>query len=214
MAELILASASPRRKELMAQIGLSFEIITSSSDELITKDNPCEIVMELANGKAEDVYKKENVMQNRPEAVVIGADTIVVLDDAILGKPRDKAHAIEMISSLQGRSHQVYTGVSFVYTVDGEMKQYSFYEKTDVHVFPMNEAEILGYVETKNPQKSGAVSKWDSKSPQFDCEDKAGSYGIQGPFAAYIEGINGDYNNVVGLPVARVYHELKRLNFI
>ena len=196
MAELILASASPRRKELMAQIGLSFEIITSSSDELITKENPCEIVMELANGKAEDVYKKENVMQNRPEAVVIGADTIVVLDDAILGKPRDKAHAIEMISSLQGRSHQVYTGVSFVYTVDGEMKQYSFYEKTDVKVFSMSEEEIMGYVSLKDPY------------------DKAGSYGIQGPFAAYIEGINGDYNNVVGLPVARVYHELKRLNFI
>ena len=196
MAELILASASPRRKELMAQIGLSFEIITSSSDELITKENPCEIVMELANGKAVDVYKKENVMQNRPEAVVIGADTIVVLDDAILGKPRDKAHAIEMISSLQGRSHQVYTGVSFVYTVDGEMKQYSFYEKTDVKVFSMSEEEIMGYVSLKDPY------------------DKAGSYGIQGPFAAYIEGINGDYNNVVGLPVARVYHELKRLNFI
>lgn len=196
MAELILASASPRRKELMAQIGLSFEIITSSSDELITKENPCEIVMELANGKAEDVYKKENVMQNRPEAVVIGADTIVVLDDAILGKPRDKAHAIEMISSLQGRSHQVYTGVSFVYTFDGEMKQYSFYEKTDVKVFSMSEEEIMGYVSLKDPY------------------DKAGSYGIQGPFAAYIEGINGDYNNVVGLPVARVYHELKRLNFI
>lgn len=196
MAELILASASPRRKELMAQIGLSFEIITSSSDELITKENPCEIVMELANGKAEDVYKKENVMQNRPEAVIIGADTIVVLDDAILGKPRDKAHAIEMISSLQGRSHQVYTGVSFVYTVDGEMKQYSFYEKTDVKVFSMSEEEIMGYVSLKDPY------------------DKAGSYGIQGPFAAYIEGINGDYNNVVGLPVARVYHELKRLNFI
>lgn len=196
MAELILASASPRRKELMAQIGLSFEIITSNSEEVITKDNPCEIVMELANGKAEDVYKKENVMQNRPEAVVIGADTIVVLDDAILGKPRDKAHAIEMISSLQGRSHQVYTGVSFVYTVDGEMKQYSFYEKTDVKVFSMSEEEIMGYVSLKDPY------------------DKAGSYGIQGPFAAYIEGINGDYNNVVGLPVARVYHELKRLNFI
>ena len=195
MAELILASASPRRKELMAQIGLSFEIITSSSDELITKENPCEIVMELANGKAEDVYKKENVMQNRPEAVVIGADTIVVLDDAILGKPRDKAHAIEMISSLQGRSHQVYTGVSFVYTVDGEMKQYSFYEKTDVSMYEMTEEEIRRYVDSGEPM------------------DKAGSYGIQGKCAIHIRAIEGDYNNVVGLPVARVDQELTRLGF-
>jgi len=185
----ILASASPRRKELLEQIGLSFQVITGDTEEIITKDKPGEIVMELATVKAESIFK------NNTKAVVLGADTIVALDDEILGKPANQDEAYKMIKNIQGRKHAVYTGVCLVYTEAGEKKISCFYEKTDVEVYSMDEAEIMAYISTIEPY------------------DKAGGYGIQGPFAAYIKGIEGDYNNVVGLPVGRVYQELKKINY-
>ena len=205
--KIILASASPRRRELLSQIGMEFEVITSSSDEIITKEIPCEIVMELAEGKAREVYEnsvsagkvcedyeKVNGALESDGIVVIGADTIVVHNGRIMGKPADENDAIAMLTELCGDIHQVYTGVAFFWNEDGRTRKHTFYECTDVHVASATEDEIKAYVATKDPM------------------DKAGAYGIQGRFAAFIEKINGDYNNVVGLPVGRVYRELKSKN--
>ena len=190
MESIILASASPRRKELLTQIGIEYEVIPSKTEEIITSSIPAEIVMELAKQKAEDVARQVNV----PGKIVLGADTLVAFDDNVMGKPSDKEEALAMISMLENATHQVYTGVSLSYLKEnGEVCSHVFYEKTDVFVYPMSKKEILAYVETG------------------DCMDKAGSYGIQGAFAAFIKGIKGDYNNVVGLPVGRVYQELKNI---
>ena len=190
MESIILASASPRRKELLSQIGIEYEIIPSNTEEIITSTIPSDIVMELAKQKAEDVVR--NV--NKPGKIVLGADTIVAFDNKVMGKPVNEEDAFSMISSLANATHQVYTGVSLSYLKkDGEIYSHVFFEKTDVVVYPMTKEEIWDYIETK------------------DCMDKAGSYGIQGAFAAFIKGINGDYNNVVGLPVGRVYQELKNI---
>lgn len=186
--EIILASASPRRKELLAQIGLPFTVRVSGVEEVITKTTPEEIVMELSAQKAADV--KANAGK---DSVVIGADTIVAYSDEngtrILGKPKNEEDAFSMLQLLQGKAHQVYTGV----TICAGEETRTFYEKTQVQVFPMSEEEIRAYIHTGEPM------------------DKAGAYGIQGRFAAFVKGIEGDYNNVVGLPVGRVYQELKKL---
>ena len=190
MESIILASASPRRKELLSQIGIEYEVIPSNTEEIITSTVPAEIVMELAKQKAEDVVRKVN----QTGKVVLGADTIVAFDNKVMGKPVNEEDAFSMISLLENATHQVYTGVSLSYLKqDGEICSHVFYEKTDVVVYPMTKEEILSYIETK------------------DCMDKAGSYGIQGAFAAFIKGIDGDYNNVVGLPIGRVYQELKNI---
>ena len=190
MESIILASASPRRKELLSQIGIAYEVIPSNTEEIITSTVPCEIVMELAKQKAEDVVGKVK----KPGKIVLGADTIVAFGDKVMGKPSDKEEAFIMISMLENDTHQVYTGVSLSYLgTNGEICSHVFYEKTDVFVYPMSKEEIFSYIETG------------------DCMDKAGSYGIQGAFAAFIKGIKGDYNNVVGLPVGRVYQELKNI---
>ena len=190
MESIILASASPRRKELLSQIGIEYEVIPSNTEEIITSTIPSDIVMELAKQKAEDVVR--NV--NKPGKIVLGADTIVAFENKVMGKPANEEDAFSMISSLANATHQVYTGVSLSYLKkDGEICSHVFFEKTNVVVYPMTEEEIWDYIETK------------------DCMDKAGSYGIQGAFASFIKGINGDYNNVVGLPVGRVYQELKNI---
>ncbi len=183
MNKIVLASASPRRKELLTQIGLSFEVVTSNVEEIITKQIPYEIVMELSAQKALDVQQKVG-----KDAIVIGADTIVALGNEIMGKPTNEDDAFRMLNKLQGNTHQVYTGV----TLCVGKKVTSFYEKTSVHVYEMSEQEMWSYIKTGEPM------------------DKAGAYGIQGRFAAYVKGIEGDYNNVVGLPVARVYQELRK----
>lgn len=190
----ILASASPRRRELLAQAGISFEVIPSSVEEKITKTVPCDIVMELASQKAEDVYQRvccsEKEIAAKEDLTVIGADTIVVYRDEILGKPADKTEAYDMLSLLADRTHQVYTGVSLIIRRNGKESHRTFYEKTDVTLYPVAGEDLHTYVE------SG------------DSFDKAGAYGIQGPFAIHVKGINGDYNNVVGLPIGRLYQEL------
>ncbi len=195
MKQIILASGSPRRRELMAQIGLAIEVIPSHKEEVVTEDTPERIVKALSNQKAEDIWTQNP--DRHATCVVIGADTIVVRDGEVLGKPKDEADAIHMLHSLQGRSHQVYTGVT-IYFLDeeGAPQSYSFAVETDVNVYPMTDEEIRAYVDSKDPM------------------DKAGAYGIQGAFAAYIRSITGEYNNVVGLPVGRLYQELKAFDLI
>ncbi len=185
---LVLASASPRRKELLAQIGITPEIVPSTIEEKITTSMPEEAVMELSRQKAKDVASR---MQ--PGTYVIGADTVVAAGGEILGKPVSHEDAYRMISLMEGRTHQVYTGVTLVYCGDRGNKVRTFVEKTDVHLYPMSDGEIRAYADSADPM------------------DKAGAYGIQGIFAAFIKGIDGDYNNVVGLPVGRVYQEIKQM---
>lgn len=208
MDSIILASASPRRRELLSQIGIEYEVIPSKKEEVITSTVPSDIVMELAKQKAEDIVMRVK----QPGKLVLGADTIVALNGEVMGKPADEADAFSMISRLQNNTHQVYTGVSLsCMKEDGTILSHVFYEETLVSVYPMAEEEIWKYIRTKSFSNNSKVSKWDADREPYECEDKAGAYGIQGPFAAYIRGINGDYNNVVGLPVGRVYQELKKL---
>lgn len=190
--QIILASASPRRKELLAQIGVEFQVRVSQKEETYTSTVPEEIVKELALGKAENVASE---LERSPAGiVVIGADTIVVQEGRILGKPADQEDAFAMLSSLQGREHQVYTGTALlIYSEDGSVERISHAVCTKVYVNPMTEREIREYIATGEPM------------------DKAGAYGIQGRFAAYIDRIDGDYYNVVGLPVSYLYRQLKKV---
>ncbi|HJC91333.1 MAG TPA: septum formation protein Maf [Candidatus Mediterraneibacter excrementigallinarum] len=200
--KIILGSASPRRRELLAQIGAEFEIRVSEKEEIYHSEKPEEIVCELALMKAENVASELSEAE-RAGDVVLGADTVVVLDGKILGKPSDEEEAARMLSALQGRSHEVYTGVAVLeYAESGEgavpggwklEKKENYAVETRVYVNPMTEQEILEYIVTGDPM------------------DKAGAYGIQGRFAAYIDRIEGDYYNVVGLPVSRVYRTLKEM---
>lgn len=185
MKNVILGSGSPRRRELLEQANLPFEVIVSDAPEVITKEEPEAAVQELAALKAKAVAK-----QTQKEGLIIGADTIVVLDGKILGKPSDEKEAASMLKALQGRSHQVYTGVALICKEQGEQSLRTFYEKTEVTMYPMSDQEITEYVATGEPM------------------DKAGAYGIQGRAGIYVKGICGDYNNVVGLPIARLYHEI------
>lgn len=189
--EIILASASPRRKELLEQIGLNFQIKVSDVEEKITRTKPSEIVEELSGQKAEAVLRS---LPAEGEVLVIGADTIVACKNRILGKPAGRKDAVEMLSTLQGGTHEVYTGVTLLHrgaSKGAEVERKTFHEVTRVHFYSMTEGEVGEYVSTN------------------DCMDKAGAYGIQGFCARYISGIEGDYNNVVGLPVGRLYQEAK-----
>ena len=222
--KIILASASPRRRELLTQIGLDFAVVVSETEEKITSTEPAKVVEELSAQKAEAVWEKlcstaasqgsvtnaerldegSEVFESEQtsgettmtDTLVLGADTVVACDGKILGKPADTEAAAAMLTMLQGRGHEVYTGVTILYEEDGEKKVLTFHEKTTVHFYPMTDAQIREYVATGDPM------------------DKAGSYGIQGFCARYIRGIEGDYNNVVGLPVGRVYQELHGLQTV
>lgn len=188
MKRIILASQSPRRRELLTQIGLKFEVIPSTVEEVIISTNPVEVVQELAQQKARDVAEVAGREMAKDSLLVIGADTIVVYEGKILGKPEDKEDAVRMLTMLQGKEHSVYTGVALL---SGE-QEIVFAEETRVQMCPMTPEEILWYVNTGEPM------------------DKAGAYGIQGLCARFIRQIQGDYNNVVGLPVGRIYQELKK----
>lgn len=186
---VVLASTSPRRKELMAQIGIKPEIIPSRVEEQTEETEPDRMVMELSRQKAEAVAADCGA-----GTVVIGADTVVAVDGEVLGKPGTPERAYEMLKKLQGRDHQVYTGVTLLLCGrEGCPRGCTFSEKTDVSVYPMTEQELWAYARSGEPL------------------DKAGAYGIQGHFAVFIKKINGGYDNVVGLPLGRLYHELKNL---
>lgn len=184
---IILASASPRRRELLSQLGVEFEVCPSQGEEKITEVLPERAVMELAQQKAAEIAVK-----TEGNAWILGADTVVVYDQKILGKPKDAEDAKRMLCMLQDKKHQVYTGVCIWKKENGTEDVRCFFEKTDVVFYPMTEEEIDQYVATGEPM------------------DKAGSYGIQGVGGLYVREIHGDYNNVVGLPIARLYHELKK----
>ena len=188
MKKIILASASPRRKQLMTQAGFAFEVCVSDKEEKRGQWSPEETVKKLSEQKALDVAS-----QYEEDCIVIGADTVVACDHQILGKPVDEADALRMLRMLQGRTHQVYTGVTIVDGVHGNRRVTTFAEKTDVTMYPVSDEEIMDYIKTRDPM------------------DKAGAYGIQGHAAVFIKAIQGDYNNVVGLPVSRLYHELGKL---
>ena len=239
---LVLASASPRRRELLSQIGLEFTVMPSTKEENAKATEAGALVQELSRQKAEDIWEQlsggqgqnpdanqeqlsgadqeqisdanqgQNPDANRgqlsdanqkqisgemrepnlngkrqPELLVIGADTVVCCEGKILGKPHSREAAAEMLTALQGRSHEVYTGV----TLYSQSEAVTFFECTQVEFYPMTKAEISDYIDSKEPM------------------DKAGAYGIQGLGARFVKGIRGDYNNVVGLPVGRLYQELQ-----
>lgn len=201
-SRLILASGSPRRKELLEQIGAEFEILSAKGEEVITSDIPSQVVMELSAQKAEEVagrYEKElgagkACEENRQTVVILGADTVVAYENKILGKPKDEADAVRMLQMLAGDTHSVFTGVTLLIEQAGKREKKTFFAETKVTMYPMSAEEIKAYVATGEPM------------------DKAGAYGIQGKCAAYIERIEGDYNNVVGLPVSLVYQTLKMIS--
>lgn len=173
---VILASQSPRRKELMGLFGIPFTIRVADIDETMDPDKPpFEEVSRVSRLKARAIPRKE-------DDIVIAADTIVVCDGQVLGKPANEAEAYRMLSLLSGRKHQVMTGVT---VLQGD-KIISHTEVTDVHFRPLTDNEILAYIATGEPM------------------DKAGSYGIQQKGGLFVERINGDYFNVVGLPVCRL----------
>ena len=181
--QLILASASPRRKELLGLYGIPFTVRAADIDETMDPDKPpFDEVARLSREKALAVPRE-------PEDVVVAADTIVVCDGIVLGKPRDEAHAIEMLSLLSGRAHQVMTGC----TVLRGQKDETFTEVTDIHFRPLSPGEIRRYVATSEPM------------------DKAGAYGIQGGAALFCQRMEGDYYNVMGLPVCALGQVLKQI---
>ncbi|WP_195270601.1 Maf family protein [Eubacterium sp. 1001713B170207_170306_E7] len=179
---IILASASPRRRELMTMAGIPFEARPVNADETITCCTPPEgAVMMLASRKA------QLAAEQFPDALIIGADTIVAAGKRIYGKPASESEAFEILSALSGKTHQVFTGVC-IYTKSGARN--AFCTRTDVTFFPLSESEIRTYIATGEPM------------------DKAGAYGIQGKGALLVEKIAGDYYNVVGLPISRLVREL------
>ncbi len=213
MKKIILASASPRRRELLTQIGFPFTVIPSDIEENPKSTLPQDIVIELSKEKARDVWKKigqydRGVREDdgdggindmsvtneddKANCLVISADTVVFIEGEILGKPKDADDAARMLGLLSGKEHQVYTGVTLLWLdKEGKQEEYSFYVCTGVMLYPISRAEILAYVAGGEPM------------------DKAGAYGVQGQVAAYIKSIRGEYSNVVGLPVGRLYQEMK-----
>lgn len=189
MIDIILASGSPRRSELLKQIGVEFVVKTSDADESYAADaSPENIVAELSSRKAYAVF--DEVLPIK-DTVIIAADTIVVHKGEILGKPKDRNNAFNMLKSLSDDVHQVYTGVTMLYYVNNKITFETFYECTDVYFYKLNDDEINKYVDTWEPM------------------DKAGGYGIQGKGAILVKKIDGDYYSVVGLPIAKVYNSLK-----
>ncbi len=188
MKELILASNSPRRKELLGMLGLDFYVIPDNTPECIDQSLlPAELVMALAKFKGDNVRK--TLSQNR-DALIIAADTVVATEDTILGKPKSKEDAEKMLTALSGKSHMVYTGVYLIENLTG--KSSNFYEKTEVFFKNLDINEIKDYINTGEPM------------------DKAGSYGIQNFGSLFVEKINGDYFNVVGLPVCSLGKSLSK----
>lgn len=207
--KIILASASPRRRELLGQMGAEFQVLPAEGEEVITSTEPDQVVLELSRQKAREAaerVRKSGWEGNREEkfslaeekeqkaegVLILGADTVVVLDGEILGKPENPADAVRMLEKLSGSTHSVFTGVTLILQRPESEEVISFFEETKVYMHRMTEQEIEAYVDTGEPL------------------DKAGAYGIQGKGAVYIERIAGDYNNVVGLPIARIYQELRK----
>lgn len=181
MSDFILASASPRRKEILTNAGYCFDIIPSDADETIEEMlSPEETVKELAKRKAEYVLDKY------PDSVVFGCDTVVAVDGVILGKPSDEQDAFRILKMLSGRSHRVSTGVCVI----SAGKEICFSDTTEVSFYELSDETIRSYIATG------------------ECSDKAGAYGIQGYGSVLVKEIKGDYFSVMGLPAARAARAL------
>lgn len=194
--KLILASGSPRRREILTDLGYSFDVKTADFDESqVSLEKPSEGVQALALGKATAAAEATSV--DAP-TVFLGSDTVVAMNDAVMGKPADEEDAKAMLRSLSGKTHVVYTGVALVEKNErGEIvSNETFVEATEVTFFELSEEEIDWYVGTGEPM------------------DKAGAYGIQGLGRVLVEGIRGDYETVVGLPAARVYRALRKHDIV
>ncbi len=188
MREIILASNSPRRKELLAGLGLEFKVMPDNTPEVLG-DNllPSDAVCELAKFKGENIKRK---LSRNQDTIIISADTVVAVGDKILGKPKNENEAEEMLKLLSGNTHCVYTGV---YVTDNlKEKSVNFYEKTEVRFKSLDINEIKDYINTGEPM------------------DKAGAYGVQGLGSLFVEKIDGDYFNVVGLPLCSLGKVLKK----
>ena len=166
---IVLASASPRRKELLSLLGWEFEIMVSDVEEVITSDEPKSVVEELSEQKAKDIFSKTT-----GDVLVIGADTVVAYQGRILGKPKDAEDAKRMLSMLSGDTHEVYTGVTLYQRVNGKETSATFHECTEVTFYELSPEDIMWYLSTG------------------ECNDKAGSYGIQGYGTRFVKSICGD----------------------
>ncbi|KAI8049079.1 N-acetylserotonin O-methyltransferase-like protein-like protein [Syncephalis plumigaleata] len=203
---VVLASTSPRRREILSLLGISFDVEPSLFEENLDKSlfaHPRDYVMENARCKAAEVFERSYRQLVRDSSttatatsketiprLIIGADTVVVLDNQILEKPRSREQAVNMLRSLRGREHYVYTGVSFILIKEAGYDVHTFYEETTVVMTDFSDADLEAYVNTGDPM------------------DKAGAYGIQSLASCFIKGINGDFRNVAGLPLSRIYTEL------
>ncbi|MFN2745059.1 Maf family protein [Bacillus sp. z60-18] len=184
--QLILASQSPRRKELLDLLQIPYDIVVSNAEEKLSRNfSPAENVKWLAEQKV------RTVSEQHPDAVVLGADTIVCFDGVCLGKPKDSDDAERMLNMLSGQTHSVLTGVC----IKSNSRCETFFEETEVVFWPLEEKEISAYIATREPF------------------DKAGSYGIQGKGALFVKEIKGDYYSVVGLPISKTMRMLKTFGF-
>lgn len=190
---IILASKSPRRKELLSLITKDFEVIVSNADENVSEElSPEEKAQAIAVQKAEDVFQSmEKGVNSHEDMVVIGCDTIVVLDNEIYGKPKDRDDAIRMLKKFSNRNHEVMSGLCMIFRKNGQISKKIACDTTMVHVKQLSEDEIEKWLDTGNA--------W----------DKAGAYAIQQEFAVHIDKINGNYDTVMGLPIHKVYDFLK-----
>jgi len=187
MRKIILASGSPTRAALFEKFGFDFEIVKSNCEESSKKEDPKELVREHAVEKARDVAQKYE------DAIIIGADTVAVIDNEIIGKPRDAAHAVEILQKLSGREHVIYTGLCFIDTKNKQ--ELVDLEETTVKFKNLSEKEIRRYVATGEPL------------------GKAGAYTSQERAAIFIEWIKGDFNNLAGVPFFKISENLKKLGF-
>ncbi len=188
MKEFILASQSPRRRALLEMAGIQFTALSSHMPEETDKDDPKERVAELSARKAQAVFLPH------PDAIVLGADTVVSFKGRIFEKPETEDEAFEMLCSLRENTHRVYTGCTFIYAdKEGLVRTVTHVEETDVYVGKATDEQLRAYI------ASG------------EAMDKAGAYGVQGRFCSYVKSVHGDYFNVVGLPVYYVAHELDRI---
>ena len=187
---LILGSQSPRRKELLSWLNIPFDILTADLDEVSNESEPTAVAVDLASQKAHAVFDK---ISSTISAFVVSSDTIVVLDGKIYGKPKDTNEAREILSELSNRTHQVITGVSFLFRdlTTGKVREHLFYDSTEVTFNEITPDLMESYLVTG------------------DSLDKAGAYGIQGPSLTFISKVNGSYSNVVGFPLDKVVSELK-----
>ncbi|MHB8128163.1 MAG: Maf family protein [Mobilitalea sp.] len=194
MYQIILASESPRRKEIMETMGIPYRVMTGNVEEVAQETVPAELVQALARLKTDAISSKLSMQSDeQTDVIIIGADTMVFYMEHALGKPKDEEDAVRILQMLSNNVHEVYTGVSIIIrNKEGIEDNFSFAVSTKVVVQAMTTEQIMSYVATGEPM------------------DKAGAYAIQGKFGIYIKEIVGDYYNVVGFPIAKIYEMLLR----